>query len=77
MNERRYLLVLHGITMSGASMVRSLGPLGASLRGLGFGLLAPNAAYRLEEVRAADAWARSRAEALCESFRGSPARVEV
>jgi len=50
MPEQRSLLVLHGITMSGASMVRTLGPLGAELQRLGFGLVAPNAAHRLEEA---------------------------
>lgn len=58
MPEPRSLLVLHGITMSGTSMVRTLGPLGVELQRLGFGLVAPNAAHRLEaaELSSLMAW---------------------
>jgi len=47
MPARKAILVLHGITMSGASMLRTLGPLGTRLSELGFELLAPNAAHRM------------------------------
>lgn len=42
------ILVLHGITMNGASMLRTLGPLGSRLEALGFALLAPTAPHRLD-----------------------------
>jgi predicted esterase len=66
MPEQQSLLVLHGITMSGASMVRTLGPLGAELQGLGFSLVAPNAAHRLEaaELSPLMAWMGGRYRAV-------------
>jgi predicted esterase len=52
------ILVLHGITMSGASMRRTLGPLGQRLEALGFTLIAPNGAHAMSEaeLRELDAW---------------------
>ncbi|MCB9702235.1 MAG: hypothetical protein H6711_10090 [Myxococcales bacterium] len=41
------LLVLHGITMSGPSMLRTLGPIADALRAEGLELIAPNAGVRL------------------------------
>jgi len=46
-SAQKAIVVLHGITMSGSSMLRTLGPLGARLTELGFELVAPNAAHRL------------------------------
>lgn len=48
MTPARSILVLHGITMSGASMLRSLGGLGRALEASGFTLVAPTAAHRLQ-----------------------------
>lgn len=42
------LLVLHGITMSGPSMLRLLGPIADALRAQGLELIAPNAGVRLD-----------------------------
>jgi pimeloyl-ACP methyl ester carboxylesterase len=47
MSKGPALLVLHGITMSGASMLRSLGPLRTRLEAAGFDLIAPNAAHAM------------------------------
>lgn len=41
------ILVVHGITMTGASMLRCLGPLREALEDRGFRLLAPDAPHRL------------------------------
>jgi len=44
------ILVLHGITMAGASMLRTLGELGKRLEAAGFTLVAPNAGHRLSKA---------------------------
>jgi hypothetical protein len=44
------ILVLHGITMSGASMLRTLGPLSQRLEQLGFGLIAPDGGHAMSEA---------------------------
>jgi predicted esterase len=56
------ILVLHGITMSGASMLRTLGPLGQSLEASGFTLVAPNGGHRLSdaELTALTEWMTAR-----------------
>lgn len=53
------ILVLHGMTMSGASMVRCLGPLASELEQAGFELLAPDAPHQLaeQEVQSFLSWA--------------------
>jgi pimeloyl-ACP methyl ester carboxylesterase len=58
MAPSKSILVLHGITMSGASMRRTLGPLGPRLEGLGYELIAPNGGHRLnaDEVSAGMTW---------------------
>jgi len=53
MPDGRAVLVLHGITMSGASMLRALGGLGRRLESLGFELVAPNAAHRMDAAELA------------------------
>lgn len=60
------VLVFHGITMSGASMLRGLGPLGQVLRERGLRLIAPDggAAQRPEVARRTLDWASPRYEAL-------------
>ena len=47
MGDEPSILVLHGITMCGASMLRTLGPLGKRLEALGFSLIAPNGGHRM------------------------------
>lgn len=56
------LLCLHGITMSGASLLATLGPLAHDLRAAGFTLLAPDAPHRMtpEVFGVSVAWARGR-----------------
>jgi predicted esterase len=56
-----YLLALHGITMTGASLLRTLGPLRQRLEDYGFTLVAPNAPYRMPdtEVEELMTWLRS------------------
>ena len=49
MAPSKSILVLHGITMSGASMRRTLGPVGQRLEALGYELVAPNGGHRLGE----------------------------
>jgi predicted esterase len=55
------ILVLHGITMSGKSMLRTLGPLRDRLEARGMTLIAPNAAHRMspEEVASLSAFTKS------------------
>jgi predicted esterase len=69
-SERRSILVLHGITMSGAAVLRTLGPLGERLETLGFELVAPNAAHRLsgEELTALSDWMANRYRELGQSY---------
>lgn len=43
------ILVLHGMTMSGATVVRSLGPLASELEQAGYELLAPDGGHKLTE----------------------------
>jgi pimeloyl-ACP methyl ester carboxylesterase len=52
------VLVLHGITMSGESMLRTLGPLRTSLEARNLTLVAPNAGHRMspEEVSSTASW---------------------
>lgn len=52
------VLVLHGITMSGPSVLGHLGPLADSLRELGLELIAPNASRRIDadELRGLLGW---------------------
>jgi pimeloyl-ACP methyl ester carboxylesterase len=56
------IVVLHGITMSGASMLRTLGALGRGLEAAGFTLLAPNGGHRLSdaELTALSTWMSAR-----------------
>ena len=54
MTSARTIVVLHGITMSGASMLRSLGVVGQRLEAAGFTLVAPNAGHRLSEAELSD-----------------------
>jgi pimeloyl-ACP methyl ester carboxylesterase len=56
------ILVLHGITMSGASMQRTLGPLGQRLEELGHALIAPNGGHRMTqaEMSSIGAWMAGR-----------------
>ncbi|MCB9765766.1 MAG: hypothetical protein H6739_38685 [Alphaproteobacteria bacterium] len=46
---RPALLVLHGVTMSGASMLRHLGPLRGALEAAGFDLIAPDGAHAMSD----------------------------
>ena len=72
---RDAILVLHGITMSGASMLRNLGPLRAALEGAGFELIAPNAGHRMSSDEVAsiaeviDGFYRKRGRRADEEFR--------
>jgi predicted esterase len=68
--ETRSILVLHGITMSGAAVLRTLGPLRERLESLGFELIAPNAAHRLtgEELKALSDWMSNRYRQLGQSY---------
>ncbi len=52
------VLVLHGITMSGPSVLAHLGPIAGALRGLGLELIAPNASRRIDadELRGLLSW---------------------
>ena len=56
------IVVLHGITMSGASMLRALGPLREGLEAAGFALVAPNGGHRLSapELTALSEWMAGR-----------------
>lgn len=56
------IVVLHGITMSGPSMLRTLGALGRELEATGFSLVAPNAGHRLSkaELTALSDWMTAR-----------------
>jgi pimeloyl-ACP methyl ester carboxylesterase len=58
MSGAEYVLALHGITMTGASMLRTLGPLRHALEEQGFTLIAPTAPHRMSDVDVADllAW---------------------
>ena len=47
MPPKKAVLVLHGLSMSGASTLRTLGPLAARLESLGFTLIAPNGGHQL------------------------------
>jgi hypothetical protein len=75
---RHGILVLHGITMSGPSTLRTLGPLGERLEALGYELIAPNGGHslRTEEVEALLGWFdrqyRAVGQSVKEAFR--PAR---
>ncbi len=55
------ILVFHGVTMSGRSMLELLGPIADSLRAAGFELVAPDAAGRMsaDQVAGLMSWARS------------------
>jgi pimeloyl-ACP methyl ester carboxylesterase len=59
--DAEYLLALHGITMTGASLLRTLGPLRQKLEDYGFTLLTPNAPYRMPDAEVEDlmAWLRA------------------
>ncbi len=59
--QKPTILVLHGVTMSGRSMLALLGPIADSLRAAGFELVAPDAAGRMskEQVAGLVSWARS------------------
>ncbi|MCB9641648.1 MAG: hypothetical protein H6728_01050 [Myxococcales bacterium] len=47
--ERPAILVFHGITMSGASILRLLGPIAQKLEDAGFALIAPDAPNEMSE----------------------------
>jgi pimeloyl-ACP methyl ester carboxylesterase len=66
------VLVLHGITMSGASMLRSLGALGQRLEAAGLSLVAPNAGHRLSaaELEGLNAWMTARYREVGQSALG-------
>jgi predicted esterase len=70
MSGRRGILVLHGITMSGAAVLRTLGPLRLRLEALGFELVAPNAGHRLsgDELTALSNWMAGRYRELGQSY---------
>ncbi|TNE88550.1 MAG: hypothetical protein EP330_14355 [Deltaproteobacteria bacterium] len=53
MSPRPCILVLHGMTMSGASMLALLGPVADALEAAGFELVAPNAGVALSEAELA------------------------
>lgn len=48
------ILVLHGITMNGSSMLRTLGPLGEALQSAGFDLIAPDGGRSMTRAEADD-----------------------
>jgi pimeloyl-ACP methyl ester carboxylesterase len=54
MSGAQCILALHGITMSGASMLRTLGPLGRGLEARGFTLFAPTAPHRMSDAEVTD-----------------------
>jgi pimeloyl-ACP methyl ester carboxylesterase len=56
--SEKTILVLHGITMSGKSLLRTLGPLRTRLEARGLTLVAPNAGHRMspEEVSSIATW---------------------
>ena len=68
------VLVIHGITMSGPSMLRLLGPIADALRARGLELIAPNAGVRLGEgalagiVRWAEGAYAARAQVARDAF---------
>jgi predicted esterase len=57
------VLVLHGMVMSGASMLSKLGPLRSALEECGLSLVAPNGAHEIsaEDISGLRRWARARA----------------
>lgn len=69
-NEKRAILVLHGITMSGPSLVRTLGPLRERLDALGFELVAPNGAHRLsgDDLTSLSDWMANRYREVGQSY---------
>ena len=70
MSDQRGILVLHGITMSGPSVLRTLGPLRTRLEALGFELVAPNAAHRLtgEDLTSLSEWMANRYREMGQSY---------